>query len=79
MDDLSLANNIDQVVPDSSAQMWGYSNFSIHANHIDMVRFRDMSDPGYQGVSGYILEWMQNMSRRNGAIKRINTIEPEGI
>jgi hypothetical protein len=45
------------VVSKDSATLEGYSSFSIHANHSDMVKFGTVEDTGFKRVSGELMRW----------------------
>ncbi|KXX72961.1 hypothetical protein MMYC01_210628 [Madurella mycetomatis] len=45
------------VVSRESATLQGYSSFSIHADHRDMVRFRSAEDNGFVRLFGEITRW----------------------
>ncbi|KAJ5609830.1 Alpha/Beta hydrolase protein [Penicillium herquei] len=42
------------------ATLEGYSSFSIHANHSQMVKFSSADDNGYKRVQGELRRWEQN-------------------
>lgn len=45
------------VVSRESATLEGYSSFSIHANHRDMVKFSGLTDHGFQRLLGELMRW----------------------
>ena len=49
--------NKQQIVPRHSAFMEGYSQVSIHADHMSMTKFADDNAPGFKQVSGHIMRW----------------------
>jgi hypothetical protein len=49
---------VGKVVSKASATFEGYSPMSIHANHMNMVRFRSASDSGYKRVLGELERWI---------------------
>lgn len=51
------------VVPKSSAIFLGYSYFSIHANHGDMVKFASTEDNGFKRVSGVLKRWHSQIGK----------------
>ena len=52
-----------KVVPSSSAHIKGglYQNYSIRANHRDMVRFAAASDDGFSFVVGELTKWIRHL------------------
>lgn len=61
---------IGEIVPLHSAEIKGYSCFGIHANHMDMTKFPDREDPGYDSVLGELQRWKKTA-------KRIAVIDPQ--
>ncbi|KAK0720822.1 Alpha/Beta hydrolase protein [Lasiosphaeris hirsuta] len=53
---------VGKVVSKESATLEGYSAFSIHANHGDMVRFRSVEDNGYKRLLGELVRWKAQLS-----------------
>ncbi|KAJ8115774.1 hypothetical protein OPT61_g2667 [Boeremia exigua] len=58
---------IGEVVPKHSAILPQYNYIGIHANHMDMVRFTSLQDPGYQAVRGQIRRWLKGIQTRRDA------------
>lgn len=56
---------IGEVVPKHSATLPQYNAISIHANHMDMVRFSSKEDSGYRAVTGEIRRWLKVIRTRN--------------
>ncbi|PGH23186.1 hypothetical protein AJ80_02716 [Polytolypa hystricis UAMH7299] len=52
--------NIGEVVSRASAILPRYSSYAIHANHINMARFRYRKDQGYKFMYGEIHRWVKN-------------------
>jgi hypothetical protein len=50
---------IGQIVPRESAILPGYISIGIHANHMDMARFRSADDPGFLAVCGELRRWVE--------------------
>ncbi|RYO91812.1 hypothetical protein DL764_008237 [Monosporascus ibericus] len=48
---------VGKVVSKESATFEGYSSFSIHANHRDMVRFGSAEDNGFKRLLGELIRW----------------------
>lgn len=48
---------VGKVVAKDSATFAGYNPISIHANHIDMVKFASAEDNGYKRVLGELTRW----------------------
>ncbi|KAH7370320.1 Alpha/Beta hydrolase protein [Rhexocercosporidium sp. MPI-PUGE-AT-0058] len=48
---------VGKVVSKESATLEGYSSFSIHANHRDMVRFGSAEDNGFERLLGELIRW----------------------
>ncbi|KAK2875029.1 hypothetical protein FQN49_001848 [Arthroderma sp. PD_2] len=48
---------VGKVVSKESATLEGYSSFSIHANHSDMVKFDSAEDNGYERLVGELVRW----------------------
>ncbi|KID84907.1 SesB, P-loop containing Nucleoside Triphosphate Hydrolase [Metarhizium guizhouense ARSEF 977] len=55
---------LGKVVPKDSATLEDRNSLSIHANHIDMVKFRSADDNGYQRVLGELDRWIKNPGAR---------------
>ncbi|CAI4211736.1 unnamed protein product [Parascedosporium putredinis] len=49
---------VGEVVSKESATLEGYSSFSIHANHSDMVRFASAEENGFKRLVGELTRWM---------------------
>ncbi|KAI5838256.1 hypothetical protein DFP73DRAFT_267821 [Morchella snyderi] len=56
---------IGEIVPKHSAILPAYSNYPLHANHMDMVKFSDPKDQGYIAVTNEIGRWIREELRRN--------------
>lgn len=52
---------IGKVVSKESAALQGYSTFSIHANHRDMVRFASTKDSGFGRLLGELIRWQSQI------------------
>lgn len=50
-----------QIVEDHSAILSGYSNRSIHADHMGMTKFGGNRDPGYVAVSEQLWLWVHTL------------------
>ncbi len=48
---------VGPVVSKDSATLDGYTSFSVHANHKDMVRFRSTEDDGFKRLLGELVRW----------------------
>lgn len=48
---------VGTVVSKTSATLEGYSSFSIHANHSNMVRFASAEDSGFKKLLGELVRW----------------------
>lgn len=48
---------VGKIVSKESATLEGYSSFSIHADHRDMVRFSSTDDNGFQRLLGELMRW----------------------
>ena len=48
------------VVPQESAILAGFNNISIHANHRNMVRFKDAEDPGFRSLHQELSRWIED-------------------
>ncbi|KAK2803364.1 hypothetical protein FQN50_007023 [Emmonsiellopsis sp. PD_5] len=57
-EELSL-KAVGKVVERESACMDGWPSSSIHANHMDMVRFANAEDSGFKRVAGVLWAWVQ--------------------
>jgi len=57
---------IGQVVPRESAVLPGYISIGIHANHMDMARFRTADDPGFLSVCGELRRWVHAVGPTQG-------------
>jgi pimeloyl-ACP methyl ester carboxylesterase len=49
--------NVGKVVPKESATVEGYNQFSVHANHSDMVKFRSSEENGFKRLLGELIRW----------------------
>ncbi|KAK3359163.1 Alpha/Beta hydrolase protein [Lasiosphaeria hispida] len=61
---------IGTVVSKESATLEGYSAFSIHANHGDMVRFRSVEDNGFKRLLGELVRWKSQLGGASAAASR---------
>lgn len=52
-----------QVVPRESAALPGYIPISIRQNHMNMTKFADEEDPGFQAVLGELRRWTDALNR----------------
>ncbi|KAL6720813.1 hypothetical protein ACLMJK_002738 [Lecanora helva] len=57
---------IEEIVPQRSAKIAGYSLYGIHANHTGMTKFSNREDPGYNAILREIQRWVKNI----GIVKR---------
>jgi protein SERAC1 len=48
---------VGKVVSKESATLEGYNSISIHANHIDMVKFVSAEDNGFKRLLGELMRW----------------------
>lgn len=48
---------IGPIVPQASATFAGHTPISIHANHMDMVKFASLNDDGFENVVAELLRW----------------------
>ncbi|KJZ70321.1 hypothetical protein HIM_10289 [Hirsutella minnesotensis 3608] len=48
---------VGRIVSKESATLEGYSSFSIHANHRDMVKFGSADDNGFERLLGELTRW----------------------
>lgn len=46
-----------KIVSKESATLEGYSSFSIHANHSDMVKFGSANETGFRRLLGELKRW----------------------
>lgn len=53
------------VVPRESATLEGYTSMSIHANHIDMVRFASADDDGFKRLLRELVRWQSQAGKEN--------------
>jgi hypothetical protein len=51
---------VGHIVSRSSATFASDTPISIHANHSEMVKFRSVSDDGFQSVAGELRRWMED-------------------
>lgn len=56
-EELPFNNIVGDVVPRHSAILTRCGNQPIHANHVDMTKFADRKDQGYQNISGQLRVW----------------------
>ncbi|KAH0538139.1 hypothetical protein FGG08_005247 [Glutinoglossum americanum] len=54
------------VVTKDSAQISGYPQMSIHANHIGMTKFKNSDDTGYTRIIGTIERWLGPLKAQAG-------------
>ncbi|KAL8792387.1 MAG: hypothetical protein Q9195_005000 [Heterodermia aff. obscurata] len=45
------------IVPQRSAKIAGYNLYGIHANHMNMTKFSNREDPGYDAILGELQRW----------------------
>lgn len=53
---------VGQVVSKVSATLEGYTSVSVHANHMDMVKFRTENDNGFRRLVGDLIRWTRLLS-----------------
>lgn len=59
---------VGTVVSKESATLEGYSSFSIHANHREMVRFGSAEDNGFKRLLGDLMRW-EGLARSASSIQ----------
>ncbi|KAL2044651.1 hypothetical protein N7G274_002425 [Stereocaulon virgatum] len=52
-----------EIVPLHSAEIKGYSCYGIHANHMDMTKFPNREDRGYDAILGELQRWKGSAHR----------------
>jgi hypothetical protein len=52
---------IGTIVPTDSAIILGYNRISLHANHKDIVRFKNVADPNFRSAVDQIQRWMRDV------------------
>ena len=60
------------VVPPESAKLPQYSSSTIHSNHMDMTKFRDKDDVGFQLISGDLLRWLSAPELSKGSTSELS-------
>ncbi|KAK0619672.1 hypothetical protein B0T14DRAFT_456077 [Immersiella caudata] len=60
---------VGEIVPKHSAILPAYNSIGIYANHMDMARFADEEDPGFESVSGELLRWVKTIQKVNHPAK----------
>ena len=58
--------HVGPIVARTSASLAGYNAISIHADHRDMVRFKNAEDPGFLGVVGELKRWADDLAEVPG-------------
>lgn len=65
---------VGKVVSKKSATLEGYSSFSIHANHRDIVKFGSVEDNGFKRLLGELLRW-ESQIRDSGTSQTARAME----
>jgi hypothetical protein len=63
------------VVSKDSATLEGYSSFSIHANHIDMVKIVSAEETGFIRLAGELMRW-EELIRTASSNQQVVKVEP---
>ncbi|KAH0536662.1 hypothetical protein FGG08_006488 [Glutinoglossum americanum] len=63
----SVLTYVKLVVPPESAKLPQYSFSTIRSNHMDMTKFRNQEDPGFQLVSSDLLRWVKALEIPKGS------------
>jgi hypothetical protein len=72
----------NQVVPRYSATLPGYPAIGIHADHRDIARFDNVTDPGFVTVSNELQRWARELKNTPGKGKppRLDPVpDPDGL
>ncbi|KAK0627900.1 hypothetical protein B0T14DRAFT_451216 [Immersiella caudata] len=67
---------IGRIVPRESAVLPGYISIGIHANHMDMARFRAADDPGFLAVCSELRRWVEAVATTQGKPERQHVPAP---
>ena len=62
-EELAYMHGVGHIVPKHSAIITQYGNQSIRANHVDMTKFKDRGDQGYQAIAGQLKIWAMEIKR----------------
>ena len=62
-EELPYAHGVGHVVPSYSAVLPRYGSQSVGANHVDMTKFNDRSEQGYQNVAGQLRIWAMEVEQ----------------
>ena len=63
-EELAYNGMVRHVVPSHSAILTSYGNQGIHANHVQMTRFKGKTDKGYLDVSGQLRIWAREVEEQ---------------
>jgi protein SERAC1 len=60
-EELAFSQATGHIVPPESAILPRYGNEGIHANHVNMTKFEDRNDRGYQAIVGLLKIWSKEI------------------
>uniref|UniRef100_A0A0D2Y9C8 NACHT-NTPase sigma domain-containing protein n=1 Tax=Fusarium oxysporum (strain Fo5176) TaxID=660025 RepID=A0A0D2Y9C8_FUSOF len=69
---------VGTIVSKESASLEGYSAFSIHANHSDMVKFGSASENGFKRLLGELVRWDAMLGMGDSTVSPVAELESDG-
>lgn len=69
---------VGTIVSKESASLEGYSAFSIHANHSDMVKFGSASENGFKRLLGELVRWDAMLGTGDSTVSPVAELESDG-
>ncbi|EWY86058.1 hypothetical protein FOYG_10715 [Fusarium oxysporum NRRL 32931] len=69
---------VGTIVSKESASLEGYSAFSIHANHSDMVKFGSASENGFKRLLGELVRWDAMLGTGDSTVSPVAELELDG-
>ncbi|MCJ1460233.1 hypothetical protein MMC28_010612, partial [Mycoblastus sanguinarius] len=65
---------VGKVVEMESAILPGYASYGIHANHVDMTKFNNKDDAGYESVLGELRRWVKGLQPALGSSRTVKPL-----
>ncbi|KAH7237701.1 uncharacterized protein BKA55DRAFT_578152 [Fusarium redolens] len=69
---------VGTIVAKESASLEGYSAFSVHANHSDMVKFGSAEENGFKRLLGELVRWEAMLGTGDSTVRPVAELELDG-
>ncbi|EXJ68612.1 uncharacterized protein A1O5_08406 [Cladophialophora psammophila CBS 110553] len=81
-EELEMNRALGLIVTKRSATLSSYRKYSLHGNHVSMVKFSGRSDAGYQAIMREIKMWVKEIEGKKTGSQAVGSgrdIEPHGM